>query len=74
MSRTIDDKTLDEAILEALRFLKAAKALRAARKAARIEAAQKPYYWLSAPVVENAACCRASMDLTRALATLRAGK
>lgn len=74
MSRSIEDKTLDLAMVEALRFLKAAKALRASRKAARIEAAQKGDYWTPASLVENAACCRASMDLTRALATLRAGK
>ena len=74
MSHTIEDRTLDEAMHEALRFLKAAKALRASRKAARIEAAQKGWHWVPASLVDNAACCRASMDLSRMLAKLRAGR
>lgn len=74
MSRTIDDATLDQAILEALRFAKAAQALRAARKAAKHEALALGNKWPAQPIVENAACYRASMDLTRKLAELRAAK
>ncbi|MNJ10706.1 hypothetical protein D3C77_48680 [compost metagenome] len=87
----ITDKTLDEAIVEALRFVKAAKALRAARKEHRECEATKvavreasiatsptpvrpyiPSYPLC--VAEHAACKRASLDLTRKLADLRAGR
>jgi hypothetical protein len=67
----ITDKTLDEALVEAHRFIKAAKALRAKRKAAesvRIEWA------ITDTVVEHAACKRASLDLTRKLADLRQGR
>ncbi len=92
----IKDNTLDEAMVEAARFLKAAKALRAARKAARAEdlsnmykvapptsgctpedvkaAMEAPFRWPRACPVEHAACKRASLDLTRKLADLRAGR
>lgn len=56
----ITDKTLDEALVEAHRFIKAAKALRAKR--------------ITDTVVEHAACKRASLDLTRKLADLRQGR
>lgn len=74
----ITDKTLDEAMVEAARFLKAAKALRKARK----QSASK--YKGPVALVEDwqhydqhrqhAACKRASLDLTRKLADLRAGR
>lgn len=74
----ITDKTLDEALVEAHRFIKAAMALRAARKALRAagEAAYadggKLYYF--GAHAEHAACKRASLDLTRKLADLRQGR
>lgn len=57
----IQDHTLDQAILEALRFVKAAKALRAT----------SPFDYSPR---ESAAAKRASMDLTRKLADLRQGR
>lgn len=54
-------ETLDEAIIEAARFLKAAKILRHTRKHG--EPGTHPR--------EHGACNRASMDLTRKLADLR---
>lgn len=64
----IKDNTLDEAMVEAARFLKAAKALRARRKAADIR-------WMHGDQIkEHAACKRASLDLTRKLADLRTGR
>lgn len=63
----ISDKTLDEALVEAHRFIKAAKALRAKRKAA-------DNCRITGTVVEHAACKRASLDLTRKLADLRQGR
>jgi hypothetical protein len=74
MSRTIDDATLDQAILEALRFAKAAQALRAARKARKHEARIMGNAWAQSAPKENAACFRASLDLTNKLAELRGGK
>lgn len=59
----IKDQTLDQAIIEALRFVKAAKALRAARSS-EWQCEQK----------SHAAAGRASMDLTRVLAGLRQGR
>lgn len=60
----IKDQTLDEAIVEAHRFIKAAKALRDIRKHG--EPGTHPR--------ECGACSRASMDLTRKLADLRQGR
>lgn len=74
MSHTIEDRTLDEAMHEALRFLKAAKALRAARKAARQQALDMGWHYGPMCMVDNAKTCRASMDLSRKLAQLRAGR
>ena len=69
----IKDQTLDEAIIEAARFIKAAKGLRAARKTA--QAVNGSCNWFSSQQVrEHAACKRASLDLTRKLADLRAGR
>ena len=73
----ITDKTLDEALVEAHRFIKAAKALREARKIL----ARRPAEELKAGwgvdtrfTREHAACKRASLDLTRKLADLRQGR
>lgn len=74
MGRTIDDATLDQAILEALHFAKAAQALRAARKAQKSYAKSLGNQWPYPTPKENAACFRASLDLTRKLAELRAGQ
>lgn len=65
----IQNNTLQAAIKEAERFIKAAKALQAVRNQPLIETS-----WGSYPpgeVREHAACRRASMDLTRKLADLR---
>lgn len=71
MTRRIDPKTLDESTREALRFLHAAQALRAARKEAQAQATR---VYEESTSKENAACWRASMDLTNKLAELRAEK
>lgn len=74
----ITDKTLDEAMVEAARFLKAAKALRARRKAllaggdAAYANGGKLYYFGGG--TENAAVERAALDLRYKLADLRAGR
>lgn len=70
----IKDQTLDEAIVEAMRFVKAAKALRDSRKSKNLshERFINTGHWT--PVAEHAACKRASLDLTRKLADLRAGR
>ncbi len=76
----ITDKTLDEAMVEAARFLKAAKALRDKRTQATKELFASDHQNRSAWLVdrqcekEHAACKRASLDLTRKLAELRAGR
>lgn len=72
---TIDGATLETAIREALRFLHAAQALRQARKDCTTPGqVGKSWFAVSQTRTENAACNRASMDLTRTLAKLRAGK
>jgi len=91
----IKDNTLDEAMVEAARFLKAAKALRAARKgktkrcwrsACELYQQVQPLerhkcpecgetlYEHGSESIPHAACKRASLDLTRKLADLRAGR
>ncbi len=60
----IQNHTLDEAIVEALRFVKAARAVRKARKYGEPGTHPK----------ECGACTRASMDLSRKLADLRQGR
>ena len=71
----ITDKTLDEAIIEAARFIKAAKELRAARKLSRARVGLHCIDWAYGDQVkEHAACKRASLDLTRKLADMRAGR
>lgn len=64
----IQPNTLDEAIIEAHRFIKAAKALRARQR----EKELSPEQWRPFDdSVQHAAALRASMDLTRKLADLR---
>jgi hypothetical protein len=72
----ITDKTLDEALVELLRCKRALEALRSARKTS----AENPpgsvgLDWrVYDQHTEHAAAKRASMDLTRKLAALRAGR
>lgn len=74
----ITDKTLDEAMVEAARFLKAAKALRAARKEAKVGlmyTVGSDHWCIQRDCAkQHAACKRASLDLTHKLADLRAGR
>jgi hypothetical protein len=63
----IKDQTLDEALLEIMRTKKALELLRGSRK----RGPSFGRYGLSA---EHAAAKRASLDLTRKLADLRAGR
>lgn len=72
----ITDHTLDQSIIEATRFIKAAKALRAARKTQSHNHVGRRYSNADALYraycsTEHAATLRASMDLTRKLADLR---
>lgn len=75
----ITDKTLDEALVEVMRCKRALEALRKARKADTIDgkmgctAVQGQWTWY-AQGKQHAAAKRASMDLTRKLADLRAGR
>ena len=71
----ITDRTLDEALVELLRCQRALEALRKARKELKHD--QDTHliitgHWSDA--AEHAAAKRASMDLTRKLAALRAGR
>jgi hypothetical protein len=64
--------TLNAAIREAERFLKAANACQNAGEDHETLAHVRPYHaWTTYPPRESGACKRASMDLTRALADLR---
>lgn len=74
----ITDKTLDEALVELLRTKRALEALRAARKAAlergHVGCTNVQGVWAYfAQRREHAAAKRATLDLTRKLAQLRAG-
>jgi len=68
----IKDQTLDEAIIEIARTLKALKKLRAARKLGTL--ALHDMTGRYSTVAEHAAAKRASLDLTRKLADLRQGR
>lgn len=78
----IKDQTIDEALIEIMRTKKALEALRKARKDAtatiRTESAtsitSRDYVKHSECAKEHAATKRASLDLTRKLADLRAGR
>lgn len=72
----ITDKTLDEALFELLRCKKALEALRAERKQEILDSVDAGFngrIW-HRPSVKHAAAKRASLDLTRKLADLRAGR
>lgn len=75
----ITDKTLDEALVELLRTKRSLEALRKARKAALkrgdVGCSNSPGMWnYYDQHREHAAAVRASLDLTRKLADLRAGR
>jgi hypothetical protein len=75
----IQDKTIDEALIEIMRTKKALEALRAKRKTVGQEedsVRRSNWQWRIDRhcTREHAAAKRASMDLTRKLADLRAGR
>lgn len=75
----ITDRTLDETLVELLRCQRALEALRAKRTTVSHDHAGRKYLnleWAQARecIKEHAAAKRASMDLTRKLAALRAGR
>ena len=67
----IKDQTIDEALIEIMRTKKALEAL---RKAIKKVDHSDGLWFLSDVVKEHAAAKRASLDLTRKLADLRAGR
>lgn len=71
----ITDKTLDEALVELLRTKRALEALRAKRKHSeqQQDIGGMPWFY-GDQIKEHAAAKRASLDLTRKLADLRAGR
>lgn len=73
----ITDETIDKALVECMRTMKALEALRAIRKdpGVLVDGYQgKQYRVMPSQVKAHAAAKRASMDLTRKLADLRAGR
>jgi hypothetical protein len=75
----IKDQTIDEALIEIMRTKKALEALRAKRKEVSHDSSGRKYEnheWVQIRecVKEHSAAKRASLDLTRKLADLRAGK
>ena len=67
----IQDQTIDEALIEIMRTKKALEALRKVRK----NFEERTDQWLPCDQTkEHAAAKRASLDLTRKLADLRAGR
>lgn len=74
----IQDKTIDEALIELMRCQRALEKLRAARKDAKtgLMPTVDSDHWsvVSQVTKEHAAAERASLDLTRKLADLRAGR
>lgn len=68
----IKDQTIDEALIELLRTKKALEALRSARKISDTDRFIENGQWST--VALHAAAKRASLDLTRKLADLRAGR
>lgn len=73
----INDETIDRALIECIRTMKALKTLRAIRKDPGhiVDGYMgKPYCVMPSQVKAHAATKRASMDLTRMLAELRAGR
>lgn len=57
-------QTIDKAEVEAIRFIRACRAVRSAKRKNQLDACR----------VEKAALKRASMDLTRMLANMRQGR
>ena len=73
----IQDKTIDEALIEIMRTKKALEALRRARRGTPMFVGTEciPGGWSARDQIkEHAAALRSSMDLTRKLADLRAGR
>lgn len=74
----IQDKTIDEALIELMRCKKALEALRSRRKHATEVVVSgsdiRRYVHHSECTKEHAAAKRGSLDLTRKLADLRAGR
>lgn len=70
----IKDQTIDEALIEIMRTKKALEALRKARKANGEVALSRGVNFYGTETKEHAAAKRASLDLTRKLADLRAGR
>lgn len=75
----IKDQTIDEALIEIMRTKKALEALRSARKGAEVQEDVKRRsndHWVLDRhcIKEHSAAKRASLDLTRKLADLRAGR
>jgi hypothetical protein len=68
------DKTIDEALIEIMRTKKALEALRAKRKAAGLKNGHPDNWSYYDQGKEHASALRASLDLTRKLADLRAGR
>lgn len=66
----IKEQTLDLAIVEAMRFIKAAKKLRD-HGSTWDRSGEQSEYWGGAL---SASCTRASLDLTKTLADLRKGR
>lgn len=72
----IQDKTIDEALLELIRTKRVLEALRAERKKEVQDSELAGFngrYW-PRPSIKHAAAKRASLDLTRKPADLRAGR
>ena len=65
------ETTVRQALAEARRFERVAEALLKRAEAEKDERGRDGYTWQGCP--ETAACRRASMDLTRALAKMRGG-
>lgn len=64
----MNPETLAKAISEAERFLRIASEVEVFHG---LYENGKPHHYLESPTKENAACKRASLDLTRALAQMR---
>lgn len=71
----IKDQTIDEALIEIMRTKKALEALRKARKGVSTGDLNPPERWdYRDQIKEHSAAKRASLDLTRKLADLRASR
>lgn len=70
----ITDETIDKTLIECMRTMKALKALRHVRKHPGVPCYDTESIVPHSCVKEHAAAKRASLDLTRMLANLRAGR